>query len=142
MSWLRALLLGLVEFQMIGLAVSIVVGIAATFYFVGHPYRLLGSYIASLPVFILIARQQFKSAGQFMDDFGMTDDESLANRALELQSLNNHYGRSASPPFHQSPRLPTDMLVRGILAVAATLEHAPAIEAFEHRYYDEHPWLA
>ena len=35
-----------------------------------------------------------------------------------------------------------DMLVRGLSAVAATLEHAGAIEAFERKYYDENPWLA
>jgi 3-isopropylmalate/(R)-2-methylmalate dehydratase small subunit len=35
-----------------------------------------------------------------------------------------------------------DMLVRGLSAVDATLERAPAIRKFEHAYYAEHPWLA
>ena len=35
-----------------------------------------------------------------------------------------------------------DMLVRGLSAVDATLEHAGAIEAFERAYYADQPWLA
>ena len=35
-----------------------------------------------------------------------------------------------------------DMLVRGLSAVAVTLERATAIEAFERAYFDDHPWLA
>jgi hypothetical protein len=34
------------------------------------------------------------------------------------------------------------MLVRGLSAVDATLERAPAIRKFEQAYYAEHPWLA
>ena len=35
-----------------------------------------------------------------------------------------------------------DMLVRGLSAVDATLEHAGAIGAFERAYYADQPWLA
>lgn len=35
-----------------------------------------------------------------------------------------------------------DMLVRGLSAVAVTLERATAIEAFERAYFRDHPWLA
>ena len=35
-----------------------------------------------------------------------------------------------------------DMLVRGVSAVDATLEHAQAIRSFEETYYAGNPWLA
>ena len=35
-----------------------------------------------------------------------------------------------------------DMLVRGLSAVDATLEHAGTIRSFEQRYYGVNPWLA
>jgi 3-isopropylmalate/(R)-2-methylmalate dehydratase small subunit len=35
-----------------------------------------------------------------------------------------------------------DMLVRGLSAVDATLEHRASIESFEKDYYARHPWLA
>ena len=35
-----------------------------------------------------------------------------------------------------------EALVRGQDAIAATLEEAPAIRAFESRYIEDHPWLA
>ena len=35
-----------------------------------------------------------------------------------------------------------DMLVRGLSAIDATLEHAAAIEAFERTYYERNKWLA
>lgn len=42
----------------------------------------------------------------------------------------------AFDPVHRN------MLVRGLSAVDATLEQALEIEAFETRYYAQHPWLA
>jgi 3-isopropylmalate/(R)-2-methylmalate dehydratase small subunit len=36
--------------------------------------------------------------------------------------------------------LPKEMLMRGMDAVAMTLEHAAAIRAFELRYRDAAPW--
>ena len=35
-----------------------------------------------------------------------------------------------------------DMLVRGLSAVDATLEHRASITRFELDYYNAHPWLA
>jgi 3-isopropylmalate/(R)-2-methylmalate dehydratase small subunit len=44
-------------------------------------------------------------------------------------------------PFEIDP-LRKDALVRGLDAVAATLEHAEAIRAFERGHYAANPWLA
>ena len=58
---------------------------------------------------------------------------------LPTQTITTQPGEAiafAFDPLHK------DMLVRGLDAVATTLEHAEAIRGFEQRYYADQPWLA
>jgi 3-isopropylmalate/(R)-2-methylmalate dehydratase small subunit len=59
----------------------------------------------------------------------------LPQQAIVAEATGERIG-FAFDPVHK------DMLARGLSAVAATLEKAAAIEAFERGYYADHPWLA
>jgi 3-isopropylmalate/(R)-2-methylmalate dehydratase small subunit len=59
----------------------------------------------------------------------------LPQQAIVARATGDRIG-FAFDPVHK------DMLVRGLSAVAATLEKAAAIETFERSYYADHPWLA
>ncbi len=66
-------------------------------------------------------------------------DHSSITVDLPAQTILDSTGERiafAFDPVHK------DMLVRGLSAVAATLEHAAAIGAFEKEYYADNPWLA
>ena len=69
-------------------------------------------------------------------------DPGRSTITVDLPGQTINAGASGERIRFEFDPLHKDVLVRGLSAVDATLEHAPAIESFEREYYAENPWLA